>query len=92
LIDTGHGAPREAYEQLRRHALASLPGGGSFGLGVLVREGVAAWIAHCAACPPPASPTGLGPVSRLAMAPPLHAGIVQILASIALNRIQEIHS
>jgi len=92
LIDTDSATLREAYEQLRRHVLTALPGGGRFGLAVLLREGVAAWIEHCAANPLPASPTGLGPVPCSAIAPPLYAGIVQILASITLNRIQEIHS
>ena len=92
MIDTDSATLREAYEQLRRHVLTALPGGGRFGLAVLLREGVAAWIEHCAANPLPASPTGLGPVPCSAIAPPLYAGIVQILASITLNRIQEIHS
>jgi hypothetical protein len=57
---------------------------------VLLREGVAAWIEHGAASPPTAPITD--DVSNSSIAPSLHAGIVQILASIALNRIQEIHS
>ena len=44
LIDTDSATLREAYEQLRRHVLTALPGGGRFGLAVLLREGVAAWI------------------------------------------------
>src|SRR5436309_14592054 len=92
LIDTDSATLSEAYEQLRRHVLTALPGGGRFGLAVLLREGVAGWIEHCATNPLPASPTGLAPVPCSAIAPPLYAGIVQILASITLNRIQEIHS
>ena len=91
LIDTGNATLREAYEQLRCHVLAVSPGGGCFSLSVLLREGVAAWIGHCAASPRPASRLGLDTVPCSAIAPPLHAGIVQILATIALNRIQEIH-
>ncbi len=91
MIDTDSATLSEAYEQLRRHVLTALPGGGRFGLAVLLREGVAAWIEHCATNPLRASPTGLAPVCS-AIAPPLYAGIVQILASITLNRIQEIHS
>lgn len=91
MIGTGSPTLSEGYEQLRRHVLTALPGG-RFGLAVLLREGVAAWIEHCDANPLPASPTELAAVPCSAIAPPLHAGIVQILASIALNRIQEIHS
>ncbi len=92
MIATGSATLSEAYEHLRRHVLTVLPGGGRFGLAVLLREGVAAWMVHCAASPLPAAATGLDTVPCPAIAPPLHAGIVQILASIALNRIQEIHS
>jgi hypothetical protein len=72
--------------------LTASPGGGSFGLSVLLREGVAAWMAHGAASLPPASSTAPDAVSNSAIASPLHAGIVQILASIALNRMEDIHS
>jgi hypothetical protein len=71
--------------------LTAAPGGGCFGLSVLLREGVAAWIEHCEAGPRPALPSELAAAAR-SIAPALHAGMVQILASIALNRIQEIHS
>src|SRR5437763_1849474 len=54
LIDTDSATLREAYEQLRSHVLTALPGGGRFGLAVLLWEGVAAWIEHCAANPLPA--------------------------------------
>jgi hypothetical protein len=91
MIGTGSTAATEAYEQLRRHMLAGLPGGGRFGLAVLLREGVAAWIDRCAACPAPASSTSLNEAASLTVAPQLHAGIVQILASIALSMAQEIN-
>jgi hypothetical protein len=84
--------PTDAYEQLRRHVLAGLPGGGRLGLAVVLRQGMAAWIEHGAY---PLAPTGPTPVRESAAgasALPLNAGIVQILASIALGRIQEIHS
>jgi hypothetical protein len=93
LIDTGNATLRKAYEQLRRQVLTASPGGGCFGLSVLLREGIAAWIERCAATPLPASPTELSAVTCSTITPPLHAGVVQILASIALTRIQqEIHS
>ena len=91
MICADNSTLSEAYEHLRRHVLTSLPGGGRFGLSVLLREGVAAWMEHYVANPRPAAATGLDTVPCPAIAPPLYAGIVQILASIALNRIQEIH-
>jgi hypothetical protein len=84
--------PTDAYEQLRRHVLAGLPGGGRFGLAVVLRQGMAAWIEHCACPLAPTGPTPLRESAAGAIALPLNTGIVQILASIALGRIQEIHS
>jgi len=82
---------RDGYEQLRCHVLAGSPGGGHAGLAVLLREGVAAWMERMTAAMPVlcARPDHRTP---LTIPGPLHAGIVQILASIALGRIEEIHS
>ena len=98
MIDAGGGAVSEAYEQLRRHVVAALPGSGRFGLAVLLREGVAAWIERGAANVPfnsvrrPGEEPPLLLASPSVLTPPLHAGLVQILASIALSRTQEIRS
>jgi len=98
LIDTDRTAVAPAYEQLRRHMLQGSPGGGGFGLAVLLREGIAAWIDRCADCPaPPAPARSLNPNDAAAdpplrLPPPLHAGLVQILASIAWTMTQEIHA
>jgi hypothetical protein len=88
----GNATFSEAYEQMRCQVLTASPGGGCFGLSVLLREGVAAWIEHCAAIRLSSLPTGPATQTCPAITSPLHAGMVQILASIALNRIQEIHS
>lgn len=90
MIDAGAGV-REAYEQLRHHVLAALPGSGHFGLTVLLREGVAAWIERCAAGAPFRSLTPPSQTSLPIVTPPLRTGIVQILVSIALSRTQEMH-
>ena len=84
MIDTIAGA-REAYEQLRHHRLAAVPGGGRFGLAVLLREGVAAWLDRFAA--DAAFPSFTAPSAPLlSLTSPVQAGIVQILASIALSQ------
>jgi len=89
VIDTGTGL-KEAYEQLRHHVLAALPGSGHFGLALLLREGVAAWIERCAGAPSQSFTSACQPLSPI-VTPTLQAGIVQILASIALSRTQEMH-
>ena len=88
MIDTKTHRAVAAYEQLRRHLLAGSPGGGRFGLAVLLREGVAAWIDLC--CPVADSFTNTDETVTPPTVPPqLHAGIVQILANIALTMTQE---
>ena len=92
MIETKPGGAVAAYEQLRRHMLAGSPGGGRFGLAVLLREGVAAWIDHC--CQVAESSTNTDETVTVApptVPPQLHAGIVQILANIALTMTLEIH-
>ena len=70
----------------------ALPSSGRFGLAVLLREGVAAWI-ECGDANVPFN-SGRRPDEEppLLLTPPLHAGLVQILASIALSRTQEVGS
>ena len=98
MIDASGGAVSEAYEQLRRHMVAALPGSWRFGLAVLLREGVAAWIERGAANLPfnsvrrPGEEPPLLPAPPSVVTPPLHADLVQILASIALSRAWEIPS
>jgi cell shape-determining protein MreD len=86
VIETG-GA-KEAYEQLRRHMLAPSPRCAAFGLAVLLKEGVAAWIQGCVGAPLQPITFPSQPLSSIVI-PPLQAGIVQILATIALSRTQE---
>jgi hypothetical protein len=74
---------------LRQHTLSALPASGHFGLAILLREGVAAWIQHCAARAASQSPTPFRLPSPAPVSLPLPAGIVQILATIALSRTQE---
>jgi hypothetical protein len=92
VIEAGGARVTEAYEQLRRHVVAGFPAGGSFGLALLLREGVTAWIERCVSVVPSPLLARPGEPSPLILIPPLQAGIVQILASIALSWTQEIHS
>jgi hypothetical protein len=89
VIHAGVGE-KDAYEQLRHHMLAALPASAPFGLAVLLREGVAAWIERCAGAASQTFTSPSPPRSSI-LTPPLQAGIVQILAGIALNRTQEMH-
>ena len=74
-----------AYEELRRRVLAGGPFGGHVGLVLLLREGLAAWMARGAAG---ATPVEAGGPERRAAAPivsdEIHAAVVRVLASVAL--------
>jgi len=74
-----------AYEQLRSHRLAGSPGGPHFGLVVLLREGIAAWIERRATCLGLAAPSATRPVPGSLRCEQLHAEIVHVLADIALQ-------
>jgi hypothetical protein len=80
-----------AYEELRSHMLAGSPSGGHFGLVLLLREGIAAWIERCAACWALAakSATPDRTVPRPLLSEQLHGDMVRVLASIALTGREE---
>jgi hypothetical protein len=79
----GSEASVAAYENLRRHVLAGTAFGGRFGLVLLLREGLAAWVSRGAA-----STAALEPAADReprAAAPNvsdgIRASVVQVLAS-----------
>ena len=78
--------PGAAYEELRRRVLAGSTTGSHFGLVVLLREGVAAWMARGAVA---STADRSAPTDRWAAAPMLsdevHAGVVRVLAGMALS-------
>ena len=54
---SGEDSTVATYEEVRAHILVGSPGGQHFGLVVLLREGIAAWIERRATCWGPASAT-----------------------------------
>ncbi|HUF36113.1 MAG TPA: hypothetical protein VMN37_09195 [Gemmatimonadales bacterium] len=84
----GFGA---TYEDLRRRVLtgATVPGTG--GLLLCLREGLAAWIARGAVGAAPVAPAGHHPERWAAarVANEIHAAVVRVLASMALDRVKE---
>ena len=93
MIHSG-GAAAAAYEQLRSHVLQVSPHGGHFGLILLMREGVAAWIDHGATgFTRAAASTNVERVVALSdLFPQLHAGIVDVLVHIALTTREEMNT
>jgi hypothetical protein len=85
--DDAQGAVR-AYEALRRHVLAGANIAGDAALVLLLRQGVAGWMARRLACagPPPAAAC----TSTRATGEEIHACIVRVLASMALAAQQEV--
>lgn len=75
-------APATAYEALRTHVLTGSTAGNHAGLVVLLRQGVAAWMARRSACSSPSS-TAARTATPL-VGDEIHAAIVRVLASMAL--------
>ena len=86
ISDDAQGAVR-AYEALRRHVLAGANTGSDAALVVLLRQGVAAWMARRLAY---AGPAAAARTSTVIAGQEIHAGIVRVLASMALAAQQEV--
>jgi hypothetical protein len=78
-----------AYEELRRDMLAGSPGGPRFGMVVLLREGIAAWLERRATCLRLAAQSATRSAARPVLSDKLHAEIVHVLADIALKNREE---
>ena len=82
-----------AYEQLRSGALAgsTSTSGGHFGLVVLMREGIAAWMARRSTRATTSATPEASVVDRQASLAldDFHAGVVRVLASMALGAREE---
>jgi hypothetical protein len=86
----GHDTFVAAYEALRRRVCAGASCG-SLGLVLLLREGLAAWMAHGAACSAPVEP------ERRVAAPimsndEIDATVVRVLANMALGGLEEMRA
>jgi hypothetical protein len=86
---SGEDGTVAAYEEIRAHILVGSPGRQRFGLVVLLREGIAAWIERRATCWSPASATPDRAVRPPLLSEQLHAEIVRVLVSIALSGREE---
>ena len=89
---TGRDPFVAAHEELRRRVLAGSAFGGSFGLVLLLREGLAAWMARGSAGTVPVASAadpdrrGAAPI----VSDEIDAAVVRVLASMALGRLGEV--
>jgi hypothetical protein len=98
-VITAHAAPTgrdvlgAPYEALRRRVLTGSVCGAPGGLVLLLREGLAAWMARGAAG---ATPVEAGGPERRGAAPivsdEIHAAVVRVLANIALAGLKEMRA
>jgi len=86
-ITGGRDTSVTAYEALRTHVMTGSIAGGHSGLVVLLRQGVAAWMARPAAYSAPVRPALRPPTPCLS--DEIHAGLVRVLASMAMAGRQE---
>ena len=73
-----------AYEELRNQVLAGAGHGSPFGMILLVREGIAAWMDRVSARCVPAASSHPDRPGAAPMSDEIHVGIARVLASIAL--------
>jgi len=88
---SGIGSGAVAYEQMRSDVLEAGSVGGHFGLVVLLREGVAAWMARGLAQPgnPTCGSAKQRPGTRAIFSDEIHGAMVDVLASMAMAIPQE---
>ena len=87
---SGDDALVPAYEALRTFVLTGTAADSPAGKVVLLRQGVAAWMAHRSACAFLEAPTkACAPTSRIGHE--IQTGLVQALANLALARQGEVH-
>ena len=80
------------YEELRRHAVERQILAGRFGLAVLLRQGLAAWVEQWSKMPAP-TPAPSAEISRPSPLPDdTSAAVINVLAAMALGHIQEVHA
>ena len=91
MIASGAAEAAAAYEQLRHHVLTGSSAGGHFGLALLLREGVAAWLDRSAIGFRPAETSTVAAVAPPVRFPQLQAGIVAVLADLVWTTRQEMH-
>jgi hypothetical protein len=88
---SGSNTSVAAYEQLRSQVIAGATSGNHFGLILLLREGIAAWIARSridyAPAESPADPNLRSASPRVPSE--IHAGIVGVLANMAMASRKE---
>ena len=83
-----------AYEELRSHVLSGSPSGRHSELALLLRQGVAAWMAGRSPCAAPDQPAAAPqplPAAPL-VSNQLHADVVRVLANMALAGRQEMRA
>jgi len=80
-----------SYEQLRSGVLDSRTAGGHFGLVILIREGVAAWMANTSLQPMPvAHMATTDPPAATALIPDgLRADVVRVFANMVMTTPKE---
>ena len=89
MIPSADADAAAAYEQLRHQVRTGSSPGGHVGLGLLLREGVAAWLERSASGVTPARPSTVAAVGPALPFPQLQAGIVAVLADLVWTTRQE---
>lgn len=80
------------YEHLRASAVPRRVVASRFGLALLLQQGLAAWVERCLEIPLPTSPPHPRPFPPCTQTEDSSADVIQVLATMALSHLQEIHA
>ena len=78
------------YEELRGHAVERQILAGRFGLAILLRQGLAAWVEQWSKAPAPTLSAKRSRPSPLS--DDISMDVINVLAAMALGHVQEVHA
>ncbi len=79
------------YEELRRHAVQRHTLAGRLGLVVLLQQGLPAWVEQCAKMPAPTPALCAETFRPAPLRDDTGTDVVNVLVTMVLNHVQEIH-
>jgi len=79
------------YEELRRHAVQRQTLAGRLGLAVLLQQGLPAWVEQCSKMPAPTPALCAETFGPSPLRDDTSTDVVNVLAAMVLNHVQEIH-
>ena len=80
------------YEELRQHVVEQQILAGRLGLGVLLQQGLAAWVEQWSKMPAPTQTRSAEPSRPSPLPHDTSEDVINVLAAMALGHMQELHA